>query len=50
MLANSENGKVEICINGEWGEICPYNWEEDTYWELSEALVTCRQLGFNCKF
>ena len=43
-LADGDEGRVEICISDQWGVIC------DTYWGPSEALVTCKQLGFNCKF
>ena len=46
-LADGDQGLVEICISDEWGQICA---DGNTYWGPSEALVTCRQLGFNCKF
>ena len=36
----SFEGRLEICINNQWGTVC------DDQWGNNDAMVACNQLGF----
>ena len=44
--AHVAEGRLEICINRQWGTVCNDGPTFDAGFDIDAARVVCRQLGF----
>ena len=43
--AHMYEGRLEVCINGQWGTVCNDGLTEDDEFDVDAGRVVCRQLG-----
>ena len=39
-------GRVEVCVDGQWGTVCSSLWWNYNSWTKANSDVACRQLGY----
>ena len=39
--ASGEEGRVEVCLSGQWGTVCNSDWERS-----NAPHIICRDLGY----
>jgi deleted-in-malignant-brain-tumors protein 1 len=45
--AHENEGRLEICINGQWGTVCNDGLTDNDGFDIDAARVVCRQLGIS---
>ena len=45
--AHANEGRLEVCISGQWGTVCNDGLTEDDGFDIDAARVVCRQLGLS---
>ena len=44
-IVDEFDGRLEICVRGEWGTVCNDGIGEQDGFDIDAARVVCRQLG-----
>ena len=45
--AHANEGRLEVCISGQWGTVCNNGLTENDGFDIDAARVVCRQLGLS---